>query len=152
MNYLEYEYKIENYDIKADSVVKQNYTNVLSLRKHLDVRIGNKVLNVPTKSLLKIFSLCTQEPEELVLFLFEVPESRPVITTYNKNAYFDESIIDNSNVIESVTKTNKKYKIDNPNHKCLLCILYFIIGSLLLFHILGFVLSDQVSLIYCLYL
>ena len=86
------------------------------------------------------------------LFLFEVPESRPVITTYNKNAYFDESIIDNSNVIESVTKTNKKYKIDNPNHKCLLCILYFIIGSLLLFHILGFVLSDQVSLIYCLYL
>ena len=56
MKYLEKEYKIENYDIKADSVVKQNYTNVLSLRKHLDVRIGNKVLNVPTKSLLKIFS------------------------------------------------------------------------------------------------
>ena len=152
MKYLEKEYKIENYDIKADSLVKQNYTNVLSLRRHLDVRIGNKVFNVPTKSLLKIFSLCAQEPEELVLFLFEVLESRPVITTYNKNAYFSESIIDNSNVIEAVTKTNKKYKIDNPNHNCLLCILYFIIGSLLLFHILGFVLSDQVSLIYCLYL
>lgn len=147
MEYLKKEYKIENYDIKADKVIKQNYTDVLSLRKHLDVRIGTKVLNTPTKSLLKIFSLCSQVPEEWVLFLFEVLESRPVITSYSKNVYLDEPIIDNTNVIEAVEKSNKKYQIDGWNHNCLLCILFFIIGSILIFHILGFVLSDQVSFI-----
>lgn len=150
MEYLEKEYKIENYDIKADRVVKQNYTDVLSLRKYLDVRIGTKVLNTPTKSLLKIFNLCSQVPEESVLFLFEVLESRPVVTTYSKNLYLDEPIIDNTNVIEAVEKSNKKYQIDGSNHNCLLSILFFIIGSILIFHILGFVLSDQVSFI-CFY-
>ena len=146
MKNLEKNFKVENFDIKADHKTKQNYTKLLSKRKLLDIRTKNSLFNIRTESIKTICSLCNEDIEEWVLFLYEI--ITPKSSSSNSLLTIEDKITTDDNVVnlpvEIVTSDTKKQSKYEKKYHCILSIIYFIIGSLLLFHILSFILSEHV--------
>ena len=148
MKNLERHFKVENFDIKADHKTKQNYTKILSKREHLDIRTKNNLFSIKTDSIKMICDLSNEDIEEWVLFLYEI--TTPETSNSNSLLTIEDKITNDDNVVNlpvEIVTANKKEKSNyDTKYHCLLSILYFIIGSLFLFHILSFILSEQVIL------
>lgn len=148
MKNLERHFKVENFDIKADHKTKQNYTKILSKREHLDIRTKNNLFSIKTDSIKMICDLSNEDIEEWVLFLYEI--ITPETSNSNSLLTIEDKITNDDNVVNlpvEIVTANKKEKSNyDTKYHCLLSILYFIIGSLFLFHILSFILSEQVIL------
>ena len=112
MKNLEKNFKVENFDIKADHKTKQNYTKLLSKRKFLDIRTKNSLFNIRTDSVKTICSFCNEDIEEWVLFLYEI--ITPKNSSSNSLLTIEDKIITDDTVVnlpvEIVTNSTKKLK------------------------------------------
>ena len=159
MKKLEKEYDINRYDIKtSEKLILKKYSETIKKHNQFDIRLEHyttkEIINIKQKSLLKIFSLAKEIPEEHILFLYMGENGN------NKNYNFlppiDTSLLIN-NLNNSDTKLDtfnlKRRNIDKEDniinqkisqYLCVFSILFFIMAGLLFIHFLQFVFSEQV--------
>ena len=166
MKSLEKEYEVHRFDIKtSEKKIFKKYTDTIKAHKKLDIRLeearSNQLLSIKEFSIHKIFSLICECPEEYILFLY-LSKNRHQ-KNYNKQTnipILDSSEINNelnsSDIrLDTFDAEGSSYNTENIKenknlHYCIFSILYFIMASLLGLHILKFLFSKEVRILYIL--
>ena len=158
MKKLEKEYEVDRFDIKtSEKKIFKKYTDTIKDHEVVDVRLeesnSDELLSIKEYSVQKIFSLINEYPEEHILFLYlnknkkhnqTIDVSFPIIEL---NKQLNSSIM-RSDVYDNDSLPTKQETLKNTSNQilCILSVIYFIIGGLLLIHFLQFIFSKEVRI------
>lgn len=172
MKKLEKEYEVHRYDIRInEKKIVKKYTDIIKNHKELDIRINEsnseELLTINEYSIQKILSLIEECPEEHILFLYLSDYKNQNIKP-NEKANINFPIYETSNdsinqlnssdirldVFDSESPPNQE-KINedkNSQYFCIYSILYYIIAGLILIHLLQFLFSKEVNIIFIIFI